>query len=126
MTRTDTPSKTTVGRFPCRNKNDTLEENDTEIRHGNYVVRVDVVEEVTMTTTEWAEFTENFLSDRDWLDGKGGSGSAMIEGEKRWCMRCLLVCNEQTGERVLVNPKGYGYACYVGRIDKNGWTSRRF
>lgn len=64
--------------------------------------RVGVV--VSLRDAEFREFAEGFLEDRDWfLDEKECPENGL----------CFRVVNRDTGESVVVDTQGYGYARYV-------------
>ena len=94
-----------------------------------------VTEIVTLDDTEWYDFRNGLLEDRDWLAGKGGTNSTFELSEERekevteyWQMTPeereqwnaqsyrvgLIVERENSHMRVAVDPQGYDYARYVG------------
>lgn len=119
------------------NKNNTIDQYYYEV-YGEceYDVEKMLVEEiVTLDYSEWYEFRNSLLEDKEWLAGKGGTGSTFKLSEERakevneiWEMTpeefnqwraCsyrvgLIVELEDSHMRVAVDPQGHDYARYVG------------
>ena len=133
-------------RFPSLNKNNSLEENDTEISNGWNTELCKVEKHIYLSAKEWNEITESFLSPRpDLWEEIGGSRSddERLEGvtmEELFStpefMAIFRATSYQPVVRVSIDPEieklinhddvyitsffvnteGHQYARYVGRV----------
>jgi hypothetical protein len=71
----------------------------------NFAHNVQVTETKELSTTDYDEFTQTFLANREWLSGKGGVRNG------KWNV-IEVIAQERT--TLYVNPEGYAYARYVG------------
>lgn len=153
ITNHETPIFVT-GKYAKLNKNNTLAEYISEcakeqqepffdgyetIQFTNwYNERTQIASTVTLTNTEYQEFINNLLDDREWLSGKGGTDSSYElspedEADPMWFYRASheektswlaesfevvikVVNGDNPAEKILVNPQGYKYARYVAFI----------
>jgi hypothetical protein len=85
-----------------------------------------------LSKENYKEFTNSFLTNRDFLGENRGGSNSFFETDKEnfWeltdeerkeyranaFVMADLVVNADTKDRVLVNQEGYGYARYVGFV----------
>lgn len=98
---------------PSVNKNQTWRDYVTQLPGGrNYrgLIRTlaVVTEKKRLSTTAYAEFVENLLTDRPWLAGKGGG--EMVDGVRAAAVIEVTAPGRNT---LYVNPEGHNYARYV-------------
>ena len=67
----------------------------------------EVTKEVMLTGDEFQQFASDFLQDQPWISPEDGGSN------KKGGVRCILVINKETGERVLVSSEGYQYPRYT-------------
>jgi len=88
-----------------------------------------VIEEIFLSQPHYDRFINDLLSDRNWLKGKGGTGSDATglrevnniweytkEELEIWKEKAYNICVAivaENRETILVNPEGYPYARYV-------------
>jgi hypothetical protein len=120
--------------FPKVNKQCSLEDNDRSCTDwGSQVSRVKVVEEMALTPTEYEVFAGTLLASRpEHFEDKGGAvsdedfpegdyfswGEADRERFKRTCYTQGILVRAPGKADLVVNPEGYAYARYVGRVVK--------
>lgn len=116
--------------FAILNKNNTIEEYQSEVGSGNYRAELcKITHTVNLTPEQWESFTHNFLYDMHWLTGKGGSDSTADlpevndfwdytpEQQAEWQKHSYLLAVEVRCEgqgAIYVDPSGHSYARYVG------------
>lgn len=116
--------------FAILNKNNSLDEYKREVEEGRSRCQLCKVTHVaTLTASQWLSFTNNLLSDMDWLADKGGSDSSADlpevanfweytpEQRVEWQKHSHLLVVEVRCEgqpNIYVDPQGYDYARYVG------------
>lgn len=116
--------------FAILNKNNSLDEYKREVEEGRSRCQLCKVTHVaTLTASQWLSFTNNLLSDMDWLADKGGSDSSADlpevanfweytpEQQVEWRKHSYLLVVEvrcEGQESIYVDPQGYNYARYVG------------
>jgi len=119
---------------PRLNKNDHIGDYLRQLETRDYDISyARVIDTKVLTCAEWNLFVTNLLTNRDWLEGKGGAGSWMFEDmeddpdERDTWLRLteaqrelfkktsyLLVVKVVCGGQALyIDPEGYGYARYV-------------
>lgn len=125
-------------KFPKLNKNETISRYRQELQNGYDTQRVLVDEIMLFTAADYHAFCNNFLTDFDWLSGKGGFnsdynpvdengdtlpqdklfGGAYPKELESWRSKSytigLLCVNTANDEMIVVDPEGYNYARYVG------------
>ena len=123
-------------KFPKLNKNNTIAKNDHEIENGSYVENCIVRYSVTLDDHAWKAFSNGLLDDHAFI-GDNVGGTIFDEDTERFFEEngddYFFICNYlrdnpetkkwmdvirvSCGEEVVfVNPEGYKYARYVGRI----------
>tara|TARA_B100001059_G_scaffold76184_1_gene73774 strand:- start:16499 stop:16960 length:462 start_codon:yes stop_codon:yes gene_type:complete len=136
--------------FPRCNKQHFLTDNDREIREdlaeGDTLPERCIVEKViTLTDSEWSEFTTSLLHDRpDWFEGIGGSFSdsprlqdiswpkimndpgLLNEFHRTSSVRVVEVRCPLYAWSIFVNTEGYDYARYVGRSSEYDHNSTQW
>ena len=122
--------------MPRLNKQDTIERVDQQIFEDSDEEQARITHVARFTDADYALFTRNLMLGYDWLDGKGGPSSdyeppfemeegrdAILELHKRGLMdewraqayiHCVL-CENESGDQLVVDPEGYSYARYAGR-----------
>ena len=123
------------GQWANINKNDTLQEYETQVNEGNYYTRVsEVTRELHFNKETFDLFSNNLLSDYDFLQNMGGSKTtderikSMIDYNKmtkeerdtvEWIdSECVAVyCDNEL--MFIINPEGSSYARYIGLIGEN-------
>ena len=68
------------------------------IREGKVGRTVTVDEEITLTDKEFQNFASDMLADQPWINPRAN---------------CIRVVNQDTGERVIIDPQGYQYPRYT-------------
>lgn len=120
------------GTFASLNKNDTIEQYIEEVQVDNFSETCLINEIITLSITDYENFTHNFLTSQSWLDNKGGHNSDYVTDKtemyqftetelKEW--RKLSYCNcimikAEGKDSILINPEGYSYARYVGFMEQ--------
>ena len=116
-------------RFPRINKNNTLEENREMIAEDSRETLAFVEKEVTLSLAEYREFTQNLLTNVDFL-GEGGTdstyeipddmgwGELYADEEKLRAWRAgsfdLVTIVTDGSQKIVVDAQGYKYARYAG------------
>ena len=122
------------GEWPAINKQDTIEEYREEYVEKFYNELTKINRVIFLNDENWEEFTNSFLTNRDFLGENRGGSNSFFETEKEHFWELTdeerteyranayvladLVVNTDTKARVLVNQEGYGYARYVGFVKK--------
>jgi len=125
-------------KFPKLNKNETISQYRQELQRDYDTQRVLVNEIMLFNGTDFHAVCNNFLTDFDWLSGKGGFnsdynpvdengdtlpqdrlfGGAYPKELEAWRSQSytigLLCVNTANDEMIVVDPEGYNYARYVG------------
>jgi hypothetical protein len=124
------------GQWPAINKQDTIDEYQEEYFNEFHDELTKINRIIFLNDENYEEFTHSFLTNRDFLGENRGGSNSFFETEKEhfweltdeerteyranaYVLADLVVNADNTGEYVLVNQEGYGYARYVGfvRID---------
>jgi len=127
-------------KFPELNKNNTISEYMRELQNGYDVCQVRVDEIMLFTGADYRAFCNNFLTDFEWLAGKGGFssdynpvdengqtlsheklfGGAYPEQLQAWRKDSytigILCINTDSSVMIVVDPEGHSYARYVGFV----------
>jgi len=127
-------------KFPKLNKNNTLSEYRHQLQNGSNRHQVWVEEIMLFTGADFYAFCNNFLTDFEWLAGKGGYGSDYnpvdengqtlsherlfggtypdeLEAWRKDSYTLGILCiNNDTNKMIIVDPEGYNYARYVGFV----------
>jgi len=117
-------------KFPSLNKNNTWEEYEFQMIKTEPEAAL-VTEIIVLTDESFEEFKDSLLEDYHFLQGKGGIDSDADlrevnnfyeyspDEQKAWIKEsyrlCVLIQNTK-GENILVDPQGYSYARYCGKI----------
>lgn len=120
------------GIFASLNKNNTIEEYREEVQRDSYINTCKITDIVTLTPQDYEKFVHNFLTDFDFIAGKGGSNSDFetdkenffeltkeeaYEWRKQSYNLCVMIKAEGK-ESILINPEGYNYSRYVGFLEQ--------
>ena len=81
---------------------------EAAIKRGQQGQPYTITREVRLEDREFKSFTEDFFEDQPWITKEDGGVNEAGE------IRCILVINKDTGEKVLVNTEGYDYPRYTG------------
>lgn len=113
---------------PRLNKCDWVEEYLKQLDERNYDLEwAEVIETRVLSCAEWNELMRGFLTNREWLAGKGGTCSWNFPDDEReffkmseveqehwkrgaYILVVAVVCGGQT---IYIDPQGYNYARYV-------------
>ena len=128
------------GDWPAMNKQNTIDEYVEECTYGDVNRELTKINRIVfLVDPNYEDFTNSFMTNRDFLgEGRGGS-SSFFESDKEnfWDLteeeraeyreyaytNADLVVNIDTKERVLVNQEGHGYARYVGFVkNEHRWA----
>lgn len=99
--------------MPSINKNDSIEVNNQYIEESSYIEPFKVEKLVELNESDYNNFCNALLSDYDFLEGEGGN--LLTEDGKFICSKAVVIICEGK-EAVLVDPQGFNYARYTGRI----------
>jgi hypothetical protein len=112
--------------FPRLNKQDKIEDYEWQTNRTQEDCKVTHV--AILSNEGYDEFTDNLLTDREWLAGLGGhdaDGDNWPEGSwykwpeaeqerfKRACYCCVVEVQSPEMGTIYINPEGYDYARYV-------------
>ncbi len=113
---------------PRLNKQDWISEYLKQIETRDYDLNwAEVTETVTLDCAAWNDLMKGLLTDREWLSGKGGTGTwadvpegdyfkltaAQQEQWKRCAYIYVVKVVAPTGQAIYIDPQGYDYARYV-------------
>lgn len=118
-------------RYPSENKCNLLEEYTSQVE--SYCRKTLITEIVELSHQDYWLFTNSFLTNQEWLKGKGGTGSeyesplgdyGTLLRESRQELEKWRAASYKIGlvvtdgkEFVIIDPQGYDYARYVGFSD---------
>lgn len=107
-----TPLREVSSAWPKLNKQDCINSYVDQIKSGQFdLCKAIITDTVCLTSDEWDDFRKHLLTDRPWLEEKGGSFAYGVRA---------VVLVIRPGETkadslaLLVDPQGYAYARYVG------------
>lgn len=119
--------------MPRLNKNDTLTHNQQEIRKASYKETAVITRIVVLDSHAFSVFSDNLLSNMDWLNDMGGTNSdydcpegvtslwqLTPEQLEQWrkqayiCVVAVVNKDDVTNQQIIVDPQGYNYARYAG------------
>jgi len=127
-------------KFSELNKNSTISEYRRQLQNGYETCQVRIDEIMLFTGADYRVFCNNFLTDFDWLAGKGGYSSDYspvdangqtlsheklfggaypdeLEAWKKEFYTIGILCiNADNNEMIVVDPEGHSYARYVGFV----------
>lgn len=66
-----------------------------------------VTKEVLLEEDDFHRIANDFFNDQAWITKEDGGVNEQRE------VRCIRVINQDTGEKILTNNEGYGFARYV-------------
>lgn len=114
---------------PRLNKQDRIASYLTQLKARDYDLEwAEVIEARAFDCAGWNELMGNLLEDREWLAGKGGTGSwtahddsrgffDLSESEqeewKRGAFLYVVAAVAPTGQTIYIDPQGHDYARYV-------------
>lgn len=114
---------------PRLNKCDHISEYLEQIKTRDYDTEwAEVIETVELDCAGWNDFVTGFLTDREWLAGKGGTNSWAFHNDsreyfklspsdqelfKRTAYIYVVAVVAPTGQTIYIDPQGYDYARYV-------------
>jgi hypothetical protein len=131
MVPTEAPRPTHLIRVavPRLNKCDRIEEYLKQIEARDYDLEWAQVDETkVLSCAEWNDVMRGFLTDREWLAGKGGTSSWSFEDSEdleffklteeqraQWKRTAYIhvVAIQCGGQTIYIDPQGYNYARYV-------------
>jgi len=117
-------------KFPSLNKNNSWEDYESQMIKTDISAAL-VTEIIVLTDEHFEEFKDSLLEDYHFLQGKGGFDSDADlrevnsfyeyspEEREAWAKeayRLSVLIQNTKGENILVDPQGYSYARYCGKI----------